>query len=91
MCGIPVRSAAAHPGVAYRAFDLMEAGGERIGVMLGELLGLVRGWRVAGRCRSRVWDVRRAPEAFRFMSQARHIGKIVLRSRLDGGSGGARC
>src|SRR5690606_14071874 len=24
------------------------------------------------------WDVRRAPEAFRFMSQARHVGKIVL-------------
>ncbi len=24
------------------------------------------------------WDVRRAPEAFRFLSQARHIGKIVL-------------
>ena len=26
----------------------------------------------------RVWDVRRAREAFRFMSQARHVGKIVL-------------
>ena len=26
----------------------------------------------------RAWDVRRAPEAFRFMSQARHTGKIVL-------------
>ena len=26
----------------------------------------------------RCWDVRRAPEAFRFMSQARHAGKIVL-------------
>ena len=24
------------------------------------------------------WDIRRAPEAFRFMSQARHVGKIVL-------------
>ncbi|GDY50739.1 hypothetical protein SVIO_013620 [Streptomyces violaceusniger] len=27
---------------------------------------------------ARVWDVRRAPEAFRFMSQARHVGKLVL-------------
>ncbi|WP_427917128.1 KR domain-containing protein, partial [Streptomyces rochei] len=27
----------------------------------------------------RVWDVRRAREAFRFMSQAKHVGKIVLR------------
>ena len=26
----------------------------------------------------RAWDVRHAPEAFRFMSQARHTGKIVL-------------
>ena len=26
----------------------------------------------------RAWDVRRAPEAFRFMSQARHTGKLVL-------------
>ncbi|MBK3386363.1 beta-ketoacyl reductase, partial [Streptomyces sp. DEF147AK] len=26
----------------------------------------------------RAWDVRRAREAFRFMSQARHVGKIVL-------------
>ncbi len=26
----------------------------------------------------RAWDVRRAREAFRFMSQARHTGKIVL-------------
>ncbi|NKI45366.1 SDR family NAD(P)-dependent oxidoreductase [Streptomyces sp. LD120] len=25
-----------------------------------------------------VWDVRRAPEAFRFLSQAQHIGKVVL-------------
>ncbi|MDB1090394.1 SDR family NAD(P)-dependent oxidoreductase, partial [Streptomyces sp. ACA25] len=24
------------------------------------------------------WDLRQAPEAFRFMSQARHIGKVVL-------------
>src|SRR6202034_2903076 len=26
----------------------------------------------------RSWDIRRAPQAFRFMSQARHVGKIVL-------------
>ncbi|OEV06592.1 KR domain-containing protein, partial [Streptomyces oceani] len=24
------------------------------------------------------WDVRQAPEAFRFLSQARHVGKVVL-------------
>ena len=67
----------AHAGVAYRAFDLMEAGPERIGVMLGELLGLFGGG-VLEALPVRVWDVRHAPEAFRFMSQARHIGKLVL-------------
>ncbi|MFI9246583.1 SDR family NAD(P)-dependent oxidoreductase [Streptomyces sp. NPDC053086] len=69
--------AAAHPGVGYRAFDLGEAGPERIGEMLAEILDLFE----QGRLRllpTRVWDVRRAPEAFRFMSQARHVGKLVL-------------
>ncbi len=69
--------AAAHPGVAYRAFDLAEAGGERIGVMLAELLGLFED-RVLRELPVAVWDVRRAPEAFRFMQQARHTGKLVL-------------
>ncbi len=73
----PGEVAVAHPGVSYRAFDLMEAGGERIGVMLGELLGLFEGGVLRG-LPVAVWDVRRAPEAFRFMQQARHTGKIVL-------------
>ncbi|MDP9615611.1 SDR family NAD(P)-dependent oxidoreductase [Streptomyces demainii] len=69
--------AVAHPGVLYRAFDLAEAGPERIGGMLAEVVGLFE----RGELRplpTRVWDVRRAPEAFRFMSQARHVGKLVL-------------
>ena len=55
----------------------MEAGPERIHEMLGELLGLFETG-VLEPLPIRAWDVRRAPEAFRFMSQARHIGKIVL-------------
>ncbi len=66
-----------HPGVSYRAFDLAEAGIERIGEMLDELLGLFTAG-VLERLPVTAWDVRRAPEAFRFMSQARHVGKIVL-------------
>ena len=31
----------------------------------------------------RAWDIRRAPEAFRFMSQARHTGKLVLTVPAD--------
>ena len=73
----PGEVAEAHPGVGYRAFDLMKLGPERIQEMLGELVGLF-GVGALEPLPVRAWDVRRAPEAFRFMSQARHIGKIVL-------------
>ncbi|WP_282615678.1 type I polyketide synthase [Streptomyces sp. AgN23] len=69
--------AAAHPGVAYRAFDLVEAGPERIGEMLTEIVGLFEQGALK-RLPTRVWDVRRASEAFRFMREARHVGKLVL-------------
>ena len=69
--------AAEHRGVSYRAFDLLEAGPERLRAMLGEVLELFdRG--VLQPLPRRTWDVRRAREAFRFLSQARHVGKIVL-------------
>ena len=45
--------------------------------MLGELMGLF----VGGVLRAlpvRRFDVRRAREAFRFMRESRHVGKIVL-------------
>jgi acyl transferase domain-containing protein/NADPH:quinone reductase-like Zn-dependent oxidoreductase/acyl carrier protein len=66
-----------HDGVLYRAFDLKEAGADRIQAMLVELLdmferGLLEPPPV------RVWDMRQSPRAFRFMSQARHVGKNVL-------------
>ncbi|MET9498163.1 type I polyketide synthase [Streptomyces sp. NPDC006552] len=73
----PAQVAADHPGVAYRAFDLVEAGPERIGEILTDLADLfARG--VLEPLPMAVWDVRRAPDAFRFLSQARHIGKVVL-------------
>ncbi len=73
-----------HPGVAYRAFDLAEAGGERIQQMLTELVDLFEKG-VLTPPPVTVWDIRRAPAAFRFMSQAQHIGKNVftLPRRLD--------
>nr|WP_308403694.1 KR domain-containing protein [Streptomyces niphimycinicus] len=73
-----------HPGVAYRAFDLAEAGGERIQRMLTELVDLFEKG-VLTPPPMTVWDIRRAPAAFRFMSQAQHIGKNVftLPRRLD--------
>ncbi|MFI6159260.1 type I polyketide synthase [Micromonospora haikouensis] len=69
--------AAEHPGVAYRAFDLNEAGGERIGQMLGELLALFESGALSP-LPVRVWDVRQARQALRHLSQARHVGKVVL-------------
>ena len=66
-----------HPGVGYRAFDLFEAGPERIREMLSEILGLFE----EGVLRAlpvRTWDLRRARDAFRFVGQARHVGKVVL-------------
>ncbi|WP_425264975.1 SDR family NAD(P)-dependent oxidoreductase, partial [Streptomyces yokosukanensis] len=73
----PQDVAAAHPGVTYQAFDLTEAGLDRIQEMLTALLGLFE----SGALRPipvSSWDLRQAPEAFRYLSQARHTGKIVL-------------
>ncbi|MEU9447030.1 polyketide synthase dehydratase domain-containing protein, partial [Streptomyces sp. NPDC048304] len=66
-----------HPGVIYRAFDLWDAGPDRIGQMLNDLVQLFE----AGALKPlpvTCWDVRRAPDAFRYLSQARHVGKVVL-------------
>jgi NADPH:quinone reductase-like Zn-dependent oxidoreductase/acyl carrier protein len=71
------RVAADHPGVAYRAFEVGEAGPGRLGGILAEVTGLLAGGGLAA-VPVRCWDVRRAREALRFMSQARHTGKIVL-------------
>ncbi|MFD5826445.1 SDR family NAD(P)-dependent oxidoreductase [Lentzea sp. NPDC060358] len=64
-------------GVRYRAFDLAEAGPDRVQEMLRELVGLF-GRGVLHRLPVAAWDVRDVSGALRFMSQARHIGKVVL-------------
>ncbi|KPI09311.1 Mycocerosate synthase [Actinobacteria bacterium OK074] len=63
--------------IAYRAFDLVEAGPDRIQEMLREIVRLFESG-VLVPLPVRVWDVRRVREAFRFVSQARHVGKVVL-------------
>ncbi|MEU1689919.1 SDR family NAD(P)-dependent oxidoreductase, partial [Micromonospora sp. NPDC005707] len=73
----PDEITAAHPGVAYRAFDMMEAGPDRIQEMLGELTALFH----RGALRPlpfAAWDVREAPAAFRHLAQARNVGKVVV-------------
>ncbi|MFI6619229.1 alpha/beta fold hydrolase [Streptomyces sp. NPDC050528] len=69
--------AARQPGVRYRAFDLGEAGAERLGEMLARLAGLFEEGVLAPPPLT-AWDVRQAPEAFRQLSRARLTGKAVL-------------
>ncbi|MER5782846.1 SDR family NAD(P)-dependent oxidoreductase [Streptomyces mobaraensis] len=74
----PERVAADHAGAWYRAFDLVpHAGPDRIGEMLAEMgelfaSGVLRPLPVTA------WPLGRAREAFRFMSQAKHTGKLAL-------------
>jgi candicidin polyketide synthase FscB len=66
-----------YPGVAYRAFDLREAGPDRLGQILAQVVELLATGDLPP-LPVTAWDVRRGQEAFRYMSQARHTGKIVL-------------
>ncbi|MFG1606398.1 SDR family NAD(P)-dependent oxidoreductase [Actinoplanes sp. NPDC049265] len=70
------------PGV--RAFDLLDAGPDRLREIITELLALFeRG--VLTPLPLRAWDIRQAREAFSWMSRGRHVGKMVLTipRRLD--------
>ncbi len=68
---------AEHPGVVYRAFDLFLAGPDKIAAMFK---GIVDGF-AAGRLKAlpvRAFPMAEAEDAFRFMAQARHVGKLAL-------------
>ncbi|MEV3960949.1 SDR family NAD(P)-dependent oxidoreductase [Nocardia sp. NPDC050193] len=69
--------AAAHPGVDYYSFMLMEVGPDRLGEILATLVELFEAGALSP-ARITAWDLRRAPEAYRYLGQARHIGKNVL-------------
>src|SRR6201995_1112242 len=73
----PDAVARAHAGVRYRAFDLFSAGPQRIQEMLDELVALF-GDDVLQPLPVTRFDVRRAPAALRYLSQARHVGKVVM-------------
>jgi NADPH:quinone reductase-like Zn-dependent oxidoreductase/NADP-dependent 3-hydroxy acid dehydrogenase YdfG/acyl carrier protein len=73
----PEAVAAGHAGVQYRAFDLMEAGADHIAAMLAELMGLFAAG-VLAPLPVKAFDVRSAAAAYRYVSQARQIGKVVL-------------
>ncbi|CUW26407.1 Phenolphthiocerol synthesis polyketide synthase type I Pks15/1 [Streptomyces reticuli] len=64
-------------GITYRAVDLADAGPDRIQEMLTDLLALLAAGDLA-HLPVRGVPMGRAREAFRFMAQARHTGKLVL-------------
>ncbi|MFD6342877.1 SDR family NAD(P)-dependent oxidoreductase, partial [Streptomyces sp. NPDC060210] len=73
-----IREAADLPdGMNYRAFDLGWVEPDGIQRMLVAVMDLFRQGALEP-LPVRSWDVRRARDAFRFMSMARHVGKIVL-------------
>ncbi|MEU4245687.1 SDR family NAD(P)-dependent oxidoreductase, partial [Actinoplanes sp. NPDC026619] len=69
--------AAAHTGVEYRAYDVMDAGPDRVQEMLVALRELCD-QRVLRPLPITAWDIRRVRGAIRHLSQARHVGKVVL-------------
>jgi acyl transferase domain-containing protein/NADPH:quinone reductase-like Zn-dependent oxidoreductase/NADP-dependent 3-hydroxy acid dehydrogenase YdfG/acyl carrier protein len=74
----PGEVATRHPGVQYRAFDLVEdVAPDLLSEMLAELVKLFE----TGELRPlplRSWDIRQATDAYRLLSRARHVGKLVL-------------
>ncbi len=72
-----LRDPAEHPGLVYRAFDLFEAGTDRLGEMLGEIVDLF-GQGVLSHLPVTTWPLGQAEQAFRFLAQAKHVGKVVL-------------
>ncbi len=69
--------AARHPGVQYRAFDVFEAGPDRAQEIFGELVELFENGELHP-LPAHAWDIRHALDAYRFLSRARHVGKLVL-------------
>ncbi|MFJ9891619.1 SDR family NAD(P)-dependent oxidoreductase, partial [Streptomyces sp. NPDC091287] len=63
--------------VTYTAYDLMRVEPERVQQMLVELVRLFESGALH-RLPVTAWDVSHAPEALRYLSQARHTGKAVL-------------
>ncbi|MEE6179161.1 type I polyketide synthase [Mycobacterium sp. 050134] len=72
-------------GAVYRAFDLIEVGPDRTAAMLAEVLRLLADGALKP-LPAKAFDVRCAPAAYRYVSSARHIGKVVL--TLPGGPDG---
>ncbi|WP_202914986.1 MULTISPECIES: type I polyketide synthase [unclassified Mycolicibacterium] len=74
----PREVATRYPGVRYRAFDLLDdVPVELLSEMLCELVKLFETGDLRPLPR-RSWDIRQASDAYRFLSRARHVGKLEL-------------
>ncbi|MFI6096918.1 SDR family NAD(P)-dependent oxidoreductase [Lentzea sp. NPDC051213] len=73
----PQEVAERHPGVQYRAYDVMEAGADRIQEILLALVDLFERGALQP-LPITTWDIRHAREAFRALGQAQLVGKAVL-------------
>ncbi|WP_276143684.1 SDR family NAD(P)-dependent oxidoreductase [Sciscionella marina] len=69
--------AAEHDGVSYRAFDLIEAGPDRIHDILTALYELFTA-QILLPLPVRSWPMQQTRRALRFVREARHIGKVAL-------------
>lgn len=73
----PAVLADSHPGIQYQAFDLTRVDPNRI----AEMLAAIRQGFESGRLAPlplRSFAIGEAEAAFRFMAQARHVGKVIL-------------
>jgi polyketide synthase 12 len=69
-----------HPASMYQAFDLMQAGPDRLAELLAELGRRIREGAVTA-LPAVGWDATAAAEAFRHLSRAVHVGKVGLSLR----------
>jgi polyketide synthase 12 len=66
-----------HPGVIYRPFDLADLELDRVADLFRALQALIADGAI-GPLPVRAWDIRQAGDALRYVSNARHTGKVVL-------------
>ena len=66
-----------NPNTHYKAYDLMDAGPEHIHHMLQQLHHLFETGELHP-LPTTTWPIHHTPNAFRYLSQARHTGKITL-------------
>ncbi|MFD8936999.1 SDR family NAD(P)-dependent oxidoreductase [Streptomyces sp. NPDC059578] len=76
----PAEVATAYDGAAYTVFDIRQAGPDGIQRMLADLLPLFEDGTLTPPPLT-VRHVRDAPAAYRYLAEARHVGKVVLTVR----------